>query len=1241
MVLQKTPVDSSWHSELFLAWVMKYAKFYRTESPCLDNLFEIPEKYNPSQFLNDLEILWDKECVKKKPSLFSCIFSLTRSNYIKAAFCSNLCNFLNCCSFLSIYFVYMYLENGGSAVEGILIALISSICMIFSFLTLRIGAIPILMLKNQLLFVIIAMVHKKIFKLKLSIANNQDSVNKIIGSISTDLEILNLLPFTVEIWGSLLKLPICIGALLWFIGPIGMIGVTISIVHIPIVIAISIYMISMKGKAEKFTYSRIGMMKNFIESIQILKIFAWENEFLTRINKERHNEISWLKKFDIIRGILQVFTLGGIFLSIFLTIVIYVYSGGSLNLGECLVVINCLFTLQVFLPYVFVIGITIVVITLQTITKMQDVLLLSEHTIQINEDNNIGVIINQESKSELFIEALKIEDNQDNETNLFLEAEESDKNEVIKELSGFNFEINPGELIMIVGKVGSGKSKLLQMLLGETDNLNIDISISKNAAYYSEDPWIMNVSIKDNILIGRKFIPELYSKILKSVCLEDDILHMPNGDETIISDRGNTLSGGQKARLSLARVLYTEAELYLLDDPFSSLDSRILKKIFNRSILGILAGKTRVIVMRNYDYLKYADKIMVIENSQMKFFGNFNEFKDTFIEIDFSEYSSIQKKIIENTDSKLLNYDLNFNPEVNQIYQRSLKISTPYKYFILGFKYNILLALCIIGGFSICLAMLAFYYLAAQYSHSNSSTNSTLFLLLFVFLGYASFFIVIIPVTMRLSKANLHLHNNSAINLSKCSSDYFDKHSCGTLLHYFTKDISNIDGVLIPTMQEFSLTFFLIFGSLIGMMIIQPISAVYISLIFIEFFLLSKYVLSIYNKIKRLDIISRGSLATLAHSALLGLSTIRSLKIQNNVYGLMKNSLLVLYRINITADYFSSLFIDSFAQGIIFVNIINIILIIATNGYFNRELSLIVLSILIGLNTAAQNLSTVVTNFDNTMLSVQNLLDVYETPIEKNYKKNALKIFNITQGKIEFRNLCVDYGDKNALSNISCIIQPRDKIAIIGRTGAGKSTIFKAILRLVNPSSGTILIDNQDYLNFSFKSIRKEISASSQTSIIFYGSIRKNLDPFNYHSNNELIQILKKLNLNNIIQKDLDDETFGIESKLSIGEKQLFCLARILLKKSKIVLIDEATSSIDSNTDKSIQTLIKNELSDCTILTISHRLTTFQDYNQVLIIEHGTIVEFGSIEALNANPNSYFRRYKDNQDQNKLIHSFS
>ena len=871
MKYKETPLNFSVFYELLPFWMLKHVLNYRKEQPNIQNIFEIPQFLKPDNLFEKLRVLWAAECKKESPNLASNLKHLLGKEYFHSILYNSISNFFNVCAYISIYFIYHYLNYDYSASQGILIAFLTGFCIAISTITRKFAFLRVYYIKNKLIYLLISLIQEKILKIDSNLTIKSEEISKIINSATTDLEIIALLDATLDLLGIVPKILACIGILIWILGPIGLIGFGVSLIHIPIILCISISMLKQKKNSEKLTQLRIEKMKNFIESIQILKMFVWEKPFIKEIHEKRYKEISYLKKFDMIRGVLQAITLGGICLSIFITFVVYKYYGRPLNLGEVLLVINCLYSMQIFLPYVSILGLSVIFMIKQAIQKVENVLLMQE----FEEDHGIMTEeIKHPRKNDYLITSFK----------------NTDSIESFNQLN-INFQINTGELTMVVGKVGSGKSRVLLSLLGEVINKDLNIFKFKDIAYFSENPWIMNASIKENILMGRPFIQDLYADVIKSCCLEDDISHMPNLDENIISDRGTTLSGGQKARLSLARVLYSQFDIYLLDDPFSSLDTKVLKKVFNRSILKMLSNKTRVLVMRNYDYLHYADKILVVSDNEYYFYKSFEEFQKIYTVHDFNEFT-INRTIVNSNSNLITNQLANQNYDCNYIisYIEPLKFQTYYKYLMLGFKSRIMIILALVFSIGSVISVVFFYYTTAGYSNSDPTNIKNLNFLGVLILVYALFFLTLVPLTYFISNSNLLLHQHAATKISKLPSSYFDENSCGMILNKFTKDISIIDYILFPNIQGLSVMLFPLLTQLIIIVIVQPYTSISVIIFCIEVFLVGKYILPVSNSIRRLEIILAGPVISMISSVLSGLLTIRSLKIQNYMSILMKKT---------------------------------------------------------------------------------------------------------------------------------------------------------------------------------------------------------------------------------------------------------------------------------------------------------------------------------------------------------------
>ena len=461
--------------------------------------------------------------------------------------------------------------------------------------------------------------------------------------------------------------------------------------------------------------------------------------------------------------------------------------------------------------------------------------------------------------------------------------------------------------------------------------------------------------------MGRELIQDKYKEIIKDCCLEQDIENIINGDQFIVSDRGSTLSGGQKARICLARVLYSDTDLYLFDDPLSSLDCRVSKQLFHECFLKRLANKTRVIVMRDYEYLKYADKILVLDQGNMTFYGSFHEFQNSFADIDFSQFMITNKRSAEIYDSILAkNYsklDIANEDEIRQ----PLTFETYYKYLMLGFKSKFFFFTTVLMTLATGLLFLYYVYLSTKYIDDDSYKNE---LVILIIAWYATVALLILPLTYFLENSNSQLHDKASTNLSKFSLLYYDQNSSGVILNKFTKDMTSIDKPLLQIFQEVTILMPLFFGSLLILMIFQPLTIITFGFFIAEFLLMTKYVLPVVCDLRRLGLILNGPIVSITCAVLAGLSTIRSLNLQSFLSKKMKKHTSLLYRLQITVEHFVILYAGTLELGFMLVTIINIIIVMTCRGHFNTDISIIALGLLTSTMGYSLGSFFLITKFD-------------------------------------------------------------------------------------------------------------------------------------------------------------------------------------------------------------------------------------------------------------------------------------
>ena len=422
---------------------------------------------------------------------------ILRKDFMIALFLNSFGQLLNMSMAICVYFIYEYMIYNYSASEGCIIGFSTGMVIVLSSIVRKSAILKIKIVKAKLMQILIVLIQEKILKIKFSKTCEDESVAQIINSISSDLASVEMLEYPFELLSTLPRAILCIGILVYILGPIGLIGVGVSVLHVPFVIVTLKFMMANKLEADKYANFRIGLTKNFIESIQALKVFVWEKYFINKVAEERKKEAGFLRRFDTLKSFLLCFGFGGISLTIFCTFSAIAYKGYTLNLGEILLVVNCLLTLQFFIPLGSVLGLSLIHIIKLTIKKIEEVLLMPEYSNplkypdsdnqRLDNQGRISFFNNQSNKTEpeSFLEDTSKESHQ-------LLAQERLKTEeeskVEYGLNQVNFEINPGELVMVIGKIGSGKSSLLLYLLNEFDNSKFNINTTENISYYSEDP---------------------------------------------------------------------------------------------------------------------------------------------------------------------------------------------------------------------------------------------------------------------------------------------------------------------------------------------------------------------------------------------------------------------------------------------------------------------------------------------------------------------------------------------------------------------------------------------------------------------------------------------------------------------------------------------------------------------------------------------------------------------------------
>ena len=858
--------------------------------------------------------------------------------------------------------------------------------------------------------------------------------------------------------------------------------------------------------------------------------------------------------------------------------------------------------------------------------------------------------------------------------------------------------IKKGETCIIIGETGSGKSCLIKSLIDRLIILNSkEFNIDGKISYASQTPFIVNASLKDNILFYSEYKEERYNQVIKYCELEKDIETFPAGDMTEIGTNGANLSGGQKSRINLARCIYKEADIYLFDDPISSVDAIVFNKILNNLIKKFLVNKTLIFASNDIKYINYFDKVIFIQKEKLKFFGTFeeiqtkdffNEFKSNFsinnnneiieekkekIEVEIKKEEKIKVKNNYNSKSKreesnkllVINNEYFINKEKgklmideeikngkinNKIYKTIIKSSGGLLYIIFVLIFAILWQFTLIYGNM---------YLASwsdktgkkktENKEENKDENSNRENFNTYSIISASCIICLFIKEFIISRMNYNIsddfHNRMLNNIINAPINlYHDITPFGQIMNKLTMDLDQC--VLFFTHFSSTLNNFCI---LVGAIIVCIQSNIYI-LILIPFIFYFGYKISIFyapagRDILRIESINRTPLISYYSESIQGIDTIKSLSYHNihKIYfeefseRILQNFSVYLFKFGSRALFELSLDLLS----VVFVFFIFIYCII-----FHEKFTAVIISLLMkysmSLSDEILSMLTHGTELENSFVKIERCEACFNLPKEDfgKYENKNDKNNNdfIQEGKIEFDKIWIKYRPNLdcVLKNISFLIKPGEKICIMGRTGSGKSTIILALFRIVESYKGKIYISGKNIIKINLKTLRQCLGIVPQEPKIFSGTLKFNVDPMGNYTDIEINNALNEVGLFKLMEENGRDTSQKLEMELdinggnlSLGEKQLICLARIFLRKNKIVIMDEATSNIDNKTDILIQNAVDKIFKNSTLITIAHKIPNLNKYDKIMILDEGCIIEYDTPYNLLKKNNGIFKQLYD------------
>ena len=1053
----------------------------------------------------------------------------------------------------------------------------------------------------------------------------------------------------------------------------------------------------------KLKDKRMKIVTETFNNLKVLKLYAWEDEYLNRINSAREDEINNLEKRFKTQNLSQTIGWFAPVATSVASIGAYQYFNDTLRIEDIFTSLGIFAAIQGpirMLPMIFN-NFYETSISMRRIEKYLNEEEINERNIILNdkETKARGVMIKVENGdfswgapvkendvySDIEGKAKKkekqIKETPSNygpvelSTNISTSSDDEppsrysnissasssrikkeidnlgpileEKNPARTILKNINLEINKGEFVCIIGEVGSGKSSLLQAMLNNMlpTSGKSRVILNGSVSYVSQSAWIQNATVKNNILFYQPYDDERYKKVIELSELKPDLEILVGGDLTEIGEKGINLSGGQKARISLARALYSEKDIYIFDDPISALDAHVGMNVMKNCIIGYLKNKTRILVTHALQYVSYADRIVYMKDGEIHWIGTYNEIKrqDFFIEF----YDKMKRKNSGDAtrknsgDSKDKSKSDKHNNEeeaiktdgkVKRITKDEEKEEGRGSLYVYKAYINYIGGYCVILLFFVILIIMNSFkgssdiWLGYWSDHQSKGSNWNYFMV-YAGLGFTGCLFNFFKVTL-LSKTSIRtsrlLHKQMIESLIKAPiSTFHETIPKGQIFNRLSKEVNNMDIFCSRAFIELITCLSSFITAIVVCSFYQPYCLVFLPFLSIAGYKIAVFYVNCSREISRLEGINRTPVLNLLNETIPGTITIRAYNYQRRYMEMfherIDEHLKIKFIQNGISQWFNQM-LDSLSLS--FVAFLVIFTIFYKDQFTAKAIG-ILLTYCINIQMNLVHGLHMTTSFENSMVSLERCLKYTKCPSERPKVTAIDSVLESwpSEGKIKFENYCVKYRPDTeiVLKNISFETMAHEKIGIVGRTGSGKSTISLCLFRLLEPLSGKITIDGVDITTIGLMKLRSSLTIIPQDPALMEGTLRYNIDPMNQHSNSDIVNVMKKINFDYIISEHPDGINQVIAeggSNLSVGEKQLICITRAILRKSKIVIMDEATASIDYKTEEIIQKAVNEIMENSTVITIAHRIKTILNCDRVITLDNGEIIDFDSPKKL-------------------------
>ncbi|KAH7152323.1 P-loop containing nucleoside triphosphate hydrolase protein [Dactylonectria estremocensis] len=1020
----------------------------------------------------------------------------------------------------------------------------------------------------------------------------------------------------------------------------------------------------------KITDDRVSLTQEILQSVRFVKYFGWEKSFLERLSDYRSREIHAIQVLLAIRNALNAVSMSLPIFASMLSFIAYSLTNHGLAPAEIfssLALFNGLRIPLNLLPLVL----GQVVDAWSSLQRIEEFLLeeemVEEMTIETegedairlgnasftwektptNEPEKPAAGKGKKSKKEKkekkkkLVATPEIDPASEDTASTLVEEREPFK------LHDLSMSVKRNELVAVIGSVGSGKSSLLSALAGDMRKTQGDVVFGSSRAFCPQYAWIQNTTLQKNITFGKELDKSWYKEVVRACALQADLDMLPNGDQTEIGERGITISGGQKQRLNIARAIYFDADIVLMDDPLSAVDAHVGRHIFDKAILGLLKDKCRILATHQLWVLNRCDRIVWMEGGKIQAIDTFDNLmrehrgfqalmETTAVE-DREEDASKPDEAKADIDGK----DKKKKKKSGALMQQEERAtaSVPWSVYTayIGASGSILNAPLVIfvlllsQGANIMTSLWLSYWTSDKY---NLATG--VYIGIYAALGVAQavlMFIFSVLLSILGTNSSKYMLQQAVKRVLRAPMAFFDTTPLGRITNRFSRDVDVMDNNLTDAIRMFFLTMAMITSVFILIIAYFYYFAIALVPLYVLFVLAASYYRASAREVKRYESVLRSHVFAKFGEGLSGVASIRAYGLQDRFIEDLRASIDEMnsaYYITFANQRWLSVRIDIIGVLLVFTVAI---LVVTSRFTINPSIGGLVLSYILSIVGMMQFSVRQLAEVENAMNAVERLY-YYGTEIEEEAPEHTIEVRKSwpEKGEIIFENVEMRYRANLplVLQGLSMHVQGGERIGIVGRTGAGKSSIMSTLFRLVEISGGRITIDGLDISTIGLHDLRSRLAIIPQDPTLFRGTVRSNLDPFHEHTDLALWSALRQADLIPVEAGDSpaearrqDPSRIHLDSvveedglNFSLGQRQLMALARALVRGSQIIVCDEATSSVDMETDDKIQTTIATGFRGKTLLCIAHRLRTIIGYDRICVMDAGTIAELDTPFAL-------------------------